>query len=251
LPQHSWTALLLRHAILELATQEPANTKAPEASPLTLTIKSDKQVCEVGETLSFQVTITNNSDKEMILFWSDEPPGGFVMEDGPITDTNVLVTFSIPRRKEKAQPLYIKPKTEIRKDIATYKQSRFFYGKVHATVRYEFKGAVNFKTTAQQELCLGPITSNTIEIEVVEKGKYITEAKAIEIAKKAAVGVMNIPADAPIDVALQNGSYVVTFKITEEDKTVPSGGQYRGPDYYAQIKLDAKSGEVQEKLVGS
>ena len=43
--------------------------------PLQLAIKSDKQVYEAGADVRLTATFENHSNKEQIIFWSDEPLG--------------------------------------------------------------------------------------------------------------------------------------------------------------------------------
>ena len=72
----------------------------------------------------------------------------------------------------------------------------------------------------------------------------ITRDEAIEIAKKAIEdGIATVP-DAPIEVAYQDDQAIVTFVCI-----LPPGT--RGPDYDAQVTMDACSGEVLEVLAGS
>lgn len=140
--------------------------------PLQLTIKSAEQVYAVGEEIKLELTINNNSDKEQIIFWGDELPE-IVM---PLVAANVgtlkQLLLIIPRTTEKSKPLYIKPKTSIKKNIVFKKDS--FTGMASLTVRYEFKGELDFKTTSNQELVLGPIFSNTITIRKGKKENFYT-----------------------------------------------------------------------------
>lgn len=72
----------------------------------------------------------------------------------------------------------------------------------------------------------------------------ITEEKAIEIARQAIVGKVTLSQGGSVKAALQNDRYVVTFT-----RVNPPGRL--GPDYDAQVTVDAKSGEVLQVLGAS
>jgi len=65
----------------------------------------------------------------------------------------------------------------------------------------------------------------------------ITEAEAISIAKNAIRGKVTPQEDAPIETELENERYVVTFVHVNPPDTL-------GPDFDAQVTIDANSGEV-------
>ena len=75
---------------------------------------------------------------------------------------------------------------------------------------------------------------------MVESG-LITDQEAIQIAKIACKGKVNVPPDAPIDVKLQGSKYTVIFKILWAKGV-------RGGDYHAKVVIDAKSKKVLEIL---
>ena len=71
----------------------------------------------------------------------------------------------------------------------------------------------------------------------------ISSARAVEIARAALPGKVDLPADARAEVERRGERYVVTFPIT-----LPPG--VRGADYHARVTIDASSGAVLEILGG-
>jgi len=124
--------------------------------PLQLTIKSDKKVYQVGEEIVLEATLKNNSDKEMIVFWSDENPAQVSGGGG-----TSLTIFPTP---PKAYAIYIKPKEAIQKTISPEASGPTFV--LHYVIR---DMVLDFKHRPDQEIFIGTLTSNTITIEVVEK----------------------------------------------------------------------------------
>lgn len=74
--------------------------------------------------------------------------------------------------------------------------------------------------------------------------KFISEERAINIAKDGIKNSVNYPEEAPITVELRDGVYIVIFKTQ-------LGEGVLGPDYHAQLSIDAVSGEVLKIMVGS
>ena len=72
----------------------------------------------------------------------------------------------------------------------------------------------------------------------------ISESRAIEIARAACAGKMEIPADVQPRVSVAGRRCVVVFPTK-----LPPGT--RGADYHAKVTLDAKTGAVIEVLGGS
>jgi len=143
-------------------SQEPEQSpqRSGESLPLTLTIKSDKEVYEAGEEIVLEVTLKNNSDKEMIVFWSDENPAGASGGGG-----TSLTIFPTP---PKAYAVYIKPKEAIKKIISPLDSGPTFV--LHYVVRYSDRDMfLDFKHKPNQEIFAGTLTSNTITIKVIEK----------------------------------------------------------------------------------
>ena len=60
--------------ILSIVIFLAASVSYCQNQPLQITIKSDKQVYEAGDEIKLIANTKNNSDKEMIVFWSDEGP---------------------------------------------------------------------------------------------------------------------------------------------------------------------------------
>ncbi len=72
----------------------------------------------------------------------------------------------------------------------------------------------------------------------------ISEEVAVQIAKEAIVGKLTPQKDAPIETALIDDQYIVTFVMV-----LPPGT--RGPDFSAQVTIDADSGDVLDILAGA
>jgi hypothetical protein len=72
----------------------------------------------------------------------------------------------------------------------------------------------------------------------------ITPEEAVEVARRATVGKAILHAQGPVRVDHKRGTYVVTF-VHEQ----PSG--VRGPDYDAQVTVDAERGDVIQVLGAS
>lgn len=71
----------------------------------------------------------------------------------------------------------------------------------------------------------------------------ISEERAIELARQACVGKVEIPADVRPSVVQRGPSLLVTFPTTLAPGT-------RGADYHAQVTIDAATGRVIEILGG-
>ena len=69
----------------------------------------------------------------------------------------------------------------------------------------------------------------------------ISEAEAIEIARRAIVGKVSLQEDAPIRVQRRRSRYTITFIHINAPGV-------RGPDYDARVTIDARTGEVYEIL---
>jgi hypothetical protein len=72
----------------------------------------------------------------------------------------------------------------------------------------------------------------------------VSSAAAIDTARRALVGKINLPADTPVTTERRGGHWVVTFPLA-----LPPGT--KGADYYARVTIDATSGEVVEILGGA
>lgn len=72
----------------------------------------------------------------------------------------------------------------------------------------------------------------------------ITKQNAIEIARKAVEGLVDIQPDGPITVDAKDDQFIVTFVHNN-----PPG--VRGADYDAEVTINAESGDVVQVLGGS
>jgi hypothetical protein len=73
--------------------------------------------------------------------------------------------------------------------------------------------------------------------------KTLSDDQAIEIARQATKGLVDVPDDAEAVVDKSAPHYVVTFPIHH-----PPG--MRGADFYAQVSIDPQSGKVERILGG-
>jgi uncharacterized membrane protein YkoI len=78
----------------------------------------------------------------------------------------------------------------------------------------------------------------------VRRGTRISEARAIEIARQAIQGKVDLQSPGAVTVKRERGRYVVIFEHYN-----PPG--VRGPDYDAKVTIDAMTGDVIELLGGS
>jgi hypothetical protein len=81
-------------------------------------------------------------------------------------------------------------------------------------------------------------------MDVPEDQAAIGEARAIEIARGAVAGKVNLHEGEPVTVDVVEDTYVVTF-----EHVLPPGRL--GPDYDAQVTLDRATGKVLKILAGS
>lgn len=78
----------------------------------------------------------------------------------------------------------------------------------------------------------------------MRRAAHITEAQAIEIARRAIQGKIDLQSPDAVKVRRERGRYVVIF---EHDN--PPG--VRGADYDAKVTIDRATGDVIELLGGS
>ena len=131
-----------------------------EGQPLQLTIKSDKEVYEVGEEINLTVTLKSNSDKEMLVFWSDEKPSIIIKESGVLVV--VLSNFS------GENSLYIKPKESSPQRVTL--TANLTAGKYQILLEYNPRTMpLDQVHKIGTDVWRGILTSNTITIKVVEK----------------------------------------------------------------------------------
>jgi len=72
----------------------------------------------------------------------------------------------------------------------------------------------------------------------------LTEAEAVKIAKGAIRGKVEVQSGAPIKIALQGNTYIIVFVHINPPGTV-------GPDFDAQVSVNAVSGTAKILRVGS
>jgi hypothetical protein len=76
-----------------------------------------------------------------------------------------------------------------------------------------------------------------------QESSMISKEQAIEAARAAIEGKVELSPGGGVEVVLQGNVYVVTFTRNDPPGT-------RGPDYDARVKIDARTGNVTE-LLGS
>lgn len=94
-------------------------------------------------------------------------------------------------------------------------------------------------STLKTELKGGSINDDKPSTTGDEKVKTekTPEQIAIDAARLHVKGV-NIPVDTVVTVKKENDVFIVTFEYPKKDPPVP------GPDYYAKVRVDAKTGKV-------
>lgn len=202
-----------------------ASPKYDRDQPLTLTIKADKEVYEAGEDIKLIATIKNNSDKEMIFFWSDKPPAEMSGGGGTSLIINAVQTYRID----------IKPKEAIERLI----EPRDYSGPTFV-LHYNSPTVIDFKHRSDQEIFTGTLTSNTITIEVAEK-KGILKEEAIKLSQDyiKAKGITVIDVNNPSKITEQSDSWLVEYEYpTKNKKSLPP------PFYY--FVVNKKTGEINQ-----
>jgi hypothetical protein len=94
---------------------------------------------------------------------------------------------------------------------------------------------------ASTPACRSPTTAAQ---EPMQEPSMISKAEAIEAARAALQGNVELSPGGGVEVVLQGNVFVVTFTRNDPPGT-------RGPDYDAQVKVDARTGKVTELLGGS
>jgi hypothetical protein len=111
----------------------------------------------VGEEIILEAILQNNSDKEMIVFWSD---GESANLSGGGGESLLIHPTSM------ANVMYIKPKSAVEKVVIPMTSGPAF------TIHYDNLGmAIDLLHGSNQEIFTGTLTSNTITIEVKDKGE--------------------------------------------------------------------------------
>ena len=132
--------------------------------PLQLTIKTDKVVYHVGEKIKLTATLTNNSDKELIIFWSKD-------DAIQITDKFSVQHAIFPEPSLKGyENFYIKPKSSISKEVLVVNTLKPGDLKYRLKLEYNYPNIIlDFKTTANQKIWTDTIVSNTVSFQVAER----------------------------------------------------------------------------------
>ncbi len=148
-----------------------------KTQPLTLTIKSDKGVYRIGEEIKIVVTLKNNSNKEMIIYWPKGEPAIVSKE------TNVFT--AVIDASMATELIYIKPKETFEKYISINLKTNLISGIYSIMIEYvppiQFDNIFNIE---KQEIWSAPLTSNTIQIEVKEKESSLSTEEEITLLRK-------------------------------------------------------------------
>jgi len=132
--------------------------------PLTLFIKSDKQVYRIGEEIILTATFNNVLEKEMIVFWGNKKPKIFTEELGAY---NVAIYV-----KSTDETLYVKPKQSIEKTIVITLDNKIkpIKEKLGLILLYNSQNLIlDYKHRSDQEIFTGILISPPITIVVKEK----------------------------------------------------------------------------------
>lgn len=141
--------------------------ESKEEPSLILSIKSDKLIYRIGEEIKLLVTLENNSDKEIIIYW---PEGSPAMVRREINAFSIVIDASMA-----TELIYIKPKETFEKYISINLKTNLISGIYSIIMEYvppiQFDHIINIE---KQEIWSYLLTSNTIQIEVKgEKNKKI------------------------------------------------------------------------------
>ena len=131
---------------------------------LQLIIKTDKVAYHVFEKIKLTATLTNNADKELIIFWSKD-------KAVQITDKFSVQHAIFPEPSVKGyEQLYIKPKSSISKEVLVDNTLKPRDLKYRLKLEYNYPNIIlNFKTTANQKIWTDTIVSNAVTFKVAEK----------------------------------------------------------------------------------
>lgn len=149
-------------------------SKIEQDQPLQLTIKSDKQVYEVGEAIEIIATLRNISEKE-------------IQFDSPSIYTNPYLPFRVEsdgiRKSWSPSLIWLLDDTVLpyfEPIVLPAKKELIIKGKWKAkwisdpkikSGNYKIQAIFSYPTLRRENFWTGTITSNTITIEVVVKGK--------------------------------------------------------------------------------
>jgi hypothetical protein len=125
--------------------------------PLTLAITTEHCAYKAGEDIRLTATLTNNLDKEMVLFWSQDKA---VL----ISDKFNVVSATFPERiATKYKNLYIKPKESVQEIVLVRNDLAQAWVYTLSLLYASPKDiGLDFKTTGAQEIFSGTLISNMI-----------------------------------------------------------------------------------------
>jgi hypothetical protein len=86
-------------------------------------------------------------------------------------------------------------------------------------------------------------TTETPSTSLIRKSTMLTQDEAIEVARRAIAGKVELQKGSHVTVERKGDAYVVTFVRIDPPGT-------RGPDYDARVTIDADTGKVTELLGG-
>ncbi len=205
--------------------------KKQSKQPLTLVIKSDKQVYQAGENIRLVVLLENRAGKEIIVYWNNDMP---VLE----MDKTGIVVASMPvTRVKDFEILHIKPREVVQRDIIV--KSDTLSGDIKLSLQYnpmELKTAQ--KVSAQQEVFKGVLLSNMIALHVDKRTPDILD---VECMRALSIGAGYISS---------SGLPACDYKLIKAENMVMPGS-YLGPHvwhltYKAKdlIERGGKGGEI-------
>lgn len=205
--------------------------KKQNQQPLTLTIKSDKQVYQAGENIRLSVLLENRTAKEMIVYWNNDTP---VLEADKIGI--VVANMPVTRIKD-FEILRIKPREAVQRDVLI--KSDTLSGDIKLALQYNpMELKIAQKISSDQEVFKGVLVSDLIVLRIEQRMPDVLDVECMRVLSLGA-GFMkssNLP--------------IGDYKLIKVENMV-TGDSYIGPSiwhltYKAKdlIERGGKGGEV-------
>lgn len=140
-----------------------------QEDPLQLIIKAGDDVYDSGQEMKIEATFKNNSDKDVILFWSTGIPHVIKTASGESGSVTIQTSnFLEPEVKK----IYIYSKDSVTKliKIPTLNWEPLAY---QVTLKYSsLELGSKLKPLSYQKIFTGSLSSNTITVKVVNNQKF-------------------------------------------------------------------------------
>lgn len=214
--------------------------------PLTLMVKSDKQVYQAGENIRLSVSLENRTGKEIIVYWNNDAP---VLE----TDKTGIVVASMPViRIKDFEILHIKAREVVQRDVLV--KSDTLSGDIKLALQYKpMELKIAQKISADQEVFRGTLISNMIALRVDQRAPDVLDvecmralsigAKYIVSSKLAAGDYKLIKAENMVmgDSCIGPHIWHLTYKAKD---LIERGG--KGGEIFVEVDMNTQ----QAKLLG-